>query len=174
MVSTDHPTEQTPEADSSSMRPAPMLPRVIDDPGPAAATAPTVSPEERVKQVMADWRMAIVNKDAEVVERVDRIFAAESSAFLPALMVSAESDPEERVRSFSTRVLGKLRSPESAALMRKLLADRSEYVRFNAAWALGELDDREAVARLREIQKRDPAPTVRDSAAASLHKLLGG
>lgn len=123
---------------------------------------------------MADWHTAIVNKDAETVERVDRIFAAESSLFLPALMISAESDREERVRAFSTRVLGKLRSPQSVVVIRKLLADRNEYVRSNAAWALGELDDRDAVIRLRDLQKRDPAPVVRDSAAASLRKLAGG
>ena len=122
---------------------------------------------------MADWHKAIVNKDAEVVERVDRIFASESNVFLPALMISAETDPQERVRAFSTRVLGKLRSPTSVVVIRKLLADRNEYVRSNAAWALGELDDRDAVVRLRELQKRDPAAVVRDSAAASLRKLVG-
>jgi HEAT repeat protein len=89
-------------------------------------------------------------------------------------MAVAESDPEDRVRSFSTRVLGKLRPPESAELMRKLLADRSEYVRLNAAWAIGELSDREAAPRLRQLQKRDPSNEVRRSAEASLRRIEGG
>jgi len=123
---------------------------------------------------MNDWRMAIIQMNADVVERVDREFAARAPEFIPALMVSAESDAEPRVRAFSTRVLGKLRPAESTELMRKLLVDRSEYVRSNAAWALGELGDREAVGRLRQLEKRDPAALVRQSAAESARKLGGG
>ena len=89
-------------------------------------------------------------------------------------MVSAEGDAAERVRSFSTRVLGKLHPAESADLMRRLLADPSQYVRFNAAWALGELGDRNATAPLRHLATRDPSPLVRDSAGQSLRKLGGG
>ena len=130
--------------------------------------------EARVTRLMKDWRAAIIQKNPEVVESLDRAFAAQPGVFIPALMASAEGDPEERVRSFSTRVLGKLRPPESVELMRKLLDDRSEYVRFNAAWATGELGDRQAVSRLRQLQKRDPSPNVRRSADASLRKMDGG
>jgi len=177
MLSGDRPMGRTTENNAPSTRALRGLPEMADPTGATGVSGaeplPAV-PRDRVKDVMHDWRMAIVHKDAEVVERVDRLFAAEPREFIPALMVSAESDPEERVRSFSTRVLGKLRPPESAELMRKLLSDRSEYVRFNAAWALGELADRDAVGRLRDLQKRDPAPSVRDSAGASLRKLGGG
>ena len=137
------------------------------------APAPNFTPA-RVSDVMNDWRMAIIQMNADVVERVDREFAARAPEFIPALMVSAESDAEPRVRAFSTRVLGKLRPAESTELMRKLLVDRSEYVRSNAAWALGELGDREAVGRLRQMEKRDPAALVRQSAAESARKLGGG
>ena len=123
---------------------------------------------------MKEWRTAILNKDANTVETLDRIFASHPPEFIPALMTSAESDPEQRVRSFSTRVLGKLRPPESSELMRKLLRDPSEYVRFNAAWALGELADRDAVSGLRHLEKRDPSPNVRRSAEDSLRKMGGG
>ena len=58
--------------------------------------------------------------------------------------------------------------------MSKLLADPSEYVRFNAAWALGELDAREAAPRLRQLAARDPSSSVRQSAASSLRKMNGG
>lgn len=158
------------------MRPAPTLPEIADPTRAVGANGAEAlpAPGPRVEDVMRDWRTAIVNKNAEMVERVDRLFAAQAQQFIPALMISAESDPEERVRAFSTRVLGKLRPPESTELMRKLLADRSEYVRFNAAWALGELADREAISRLRDLQKRDKAASVRDSATASLRKLGGG
>ena len=178
MLSGNDPIGRRAVDDPSSTGAARALPEIADPTRAAGANgaqqAEPPMPVERVKDVMQDWRMAIVHKDAEVVERLDRLFAARPQEFIPALMISAENDSEERVRSFSTRVLGKLRPPESVELMRRLLADRSEYVRFNAAWALGELSDRDAVARLRALQKRDPAASVRDSAGASLRKLGGG
>ena len=138
----------------------------------AGATEQAVA--TRVEPMMKDWRTAIINKDPDTVQSLDLAFATYPSEFTAALMASAAGDPEERVRSFSTRVLGKLRLPESAELMRKLLADKSEYVRFNAAWALGELGDRTAVPRLRQLQHRDPSSSVRQSAGQSLRKMEGG
>ncbi len=123
---------------------------------------------------MKQWRDAIINRDADMVQTLDRAFAADPPPFISALMSSAQNDPEERVRSFSTRVLGKLRLPGTVDLMRKLLTDRSEYVRFNAAWALGELSDREVAPRLRRLRERDPSPDVRRSARDSLRKIEGG
>ncbi|MBC8133640.1 MAG: HEAT repeat domain-containing protein [Deltaproteobacteria bacterium] len=140
---------------------------------PTAVKAPVVSIAARVDPLMKDWRTAILKKDPDAVESLDRAFATYPREFVPALMLSAESDPDERVRSFSTRVLGKLRPPESADLMRKLLSDKSSYVRFNAAWAVGELEDRGAVTRLRQLQQRDASADVRRSARESLLKLEG-
>jgi hypothetical protein len=177
MLSGDGPNGRTAKDGAPSTPATRMLPDIADptrNAGLNGAQEVPAAPGVRVKDVMQDWRMAIVHKDAEVVERVDRLFAEQPREFIPALMISAESDPEERVRSFSTRVLGKLRPPESAELMRKLLSDRSAYVRFNAAWALGELSDHDAVGRLRDLQRRDPAASVRESASASLRKLGGG
>lgn len=138
----------------------------------AAPMAPEIS--ERVAPLMLEWRNAILQRNPEVVESLDRAFADHPAAFVPALMVSAQGDPDERVRAFSTRVLGKLRPPESVDLMRKLLGDQSEHVRFNAAWALGELGDRSSAARLRQAQSRDPSANVRRSAGDSLKKMEGG
>lgn len=152
------------------------LPSLSDQGSPRAD--PTPAPAEpiaaQVSRLMENWRAAIIKKDAEAVETLDRTFAAYPKEFIPALMAMAQGDSEDRVRSFCTRVLGKLRPPESAELMRKLLADRSEHVRFNAAWAIGELSDSEAAPRLRQLQKRDPSPEVRRSAEASLRKIGGG
>ena len=141
--------------------------------GNAGAPGPQPTLAERVENSMIVWRNAIINKDAEPVERLDRTFAENPAVFLNALMSSAEGDPEPRVRAFSTRVLGKLHQPEAMTLLRRLLADKSEYVRFNAAWALGELGDAQAVAKLRVLAKRDPAPAVRQSAHQTLMKLGG-
>jgi hypothetical protein len=128
----------------------------------------------RVQQAMAGWISAIRERNPETVEALDRAFAEHPRDFVPPLMASAESDSDERVRAFSTRVLGKLRSVESQALMRRLLTDASEYVRFNAAWALGELQDHEAVAELRRLGKHDHSPMVRQAASESLRRIVGG
>jgi HEAT repeats len=127
-----------------------------------------------VRRGMADWSSAIRERNAERVEALDRAFAEHPRDFMPALMASAESDSDERVRAFSTRVLGKLRSVETQALMRRLLNDASEYVRFNAVWSLGELQDHEAVAELRRLGKRDRSPMVRQAANESLRRIVGG
>ena len=157
-------------------RPLGGLPRVENGAGlaPSLPSYPAEDVEDRVDPMMKEWRDAIITKNAEAVEALDRAFASHPREFVPALMASAQSDAEERVRAFSTRVLGKLRPSESVPLMRKLLTDRSEYVRFNAAWALGQLDDRTAVSRLRSLKQRDPSLDVRRSAGESLRKLEGG
>ena len=142
-------------------------------PAPSSVTVGPVPPQ-RIDELMKVWRQAIVVKNPEPVERLDRLFAERPIEFLPALLVSAETDPEERVRSFSTRVLGKLRKPGSVELLRRLLNDPSAYVRFNAAWALGELTDHQARATLLRLEQRDPSPLVRQSAGASRRKIEGG
>lgn len=142
----------------------------------SAATVAAASPEPseaRVAESMRAWRLAILNKSAEQVEALDQAFANHQSAFTAALMESAGSDPEARVRAFSTRVLGKLRAPESRTLMHRLLGDGSAYVRFNAAWAIGELADRDAMAELQRLAERDGSQMVRQAAHASLRRLNG-
>jgi len=119
------------------------------------------------------WHAAIVTKNAETVETLDREFAARPEMFVTALIENAQSDPEERVRSFSTRVLGKLRRPESVEALRHLLKDGSQFVRFNAAWALGELNDRDSAPALLRLERRDPSPMVRQSAGQSRRKVEG-
>ena len=89
------------------------------------------------------------------------------------LAKSAEKDDNERVRAFSTRVLGKLKNPDEAPLYRRLLTDKSPYVRQNAAWALGELGaaGAPALAELQRASRSDPANDVRAAAKAALGKL---
>lgn len=152
------------------------LPSVGSDPSPSAqspSVAPSQPASEQVASIIKSWHAAIVTENAETVETLDREFAARPEEFVAALIENAQGDPEERVRSFSTRVLGKLRRPESVEPLRHLLKDSSQYVRFNAAWALGELNDREAAPTLLRLERHDPSPMVRQSASASRHKLEG-
>jgi hypothetical protein len=142
----------------------------------ARLPAPPETPEmatAQVEGVMGRWRTAILGKDAPSVSALDLTFRQTPDRYTVALATSAESDANERVRAFSTRVLGKLRNPALAPLYQRLLADRSPFVRQNAAWALGELGAAAApaVAELQKASARDPANDVRAAAKAALAKL---
>lgn len=150
---------------------------------PAGLAPPPPEPPEaiakRVEAAMSSWRNAILVRDADTVVALDREFAATPERYGSALVKCAETDAEERVRAFCTRVLGKLRSSERAELFERLLFDKSPYVRQNAAWALGELAEttnghmvtRHALAELRHVQAKDPAGNVRAAAKGALEKL---
>jgi HEAT repeats len=141
-----------------------------------SAARPAETPEEVAAQVaglMERWRTAILVKDAATVIALDMTFRQAPQRFTPALAKSAETDPNERVRAFSTRVLGKLKNTDEAPLYKRLLEDKSPYVRQNAAWALGELGSAgtPAVAQLQRASRSDPAKDVRVAAKAALGKL---
>ena len=141
----------------------------------ASATAPE-TPEMIARDVdglMGRWRTAILVKDASTVVALDLTFRQQPERFGPALEKSAEADENERVRAFSTRVLGKQKNAELAPLYRRLLSDKSPYVRQNAAWALGELGAAAApaLAELQQASTKDPANDVRAAARDALGKL---
>jgi len=144
-----------------------------------AVVAPPPAPETpeqiaaQVDGAMSRWRTAILVKDAASVIQLDATFRQLPERFVAALARSAETDENERVRAFSTRVLGKLKNPNEAPLYRRLLTDKSPYVRQNAAWALGELGaaGAPAVAALQRASRSDPANDVRAAAKAALGKI---
>jgi HEAT repeat protein len=150
---------------------APALPAAAPETGDQIAA--------EVTRALESWREAILAKDADSVMLLDRAFLAAPDRYRAALEASAKGERDERVRAFSTRELGKYKNPQLAALFEALLADRSPFVRQNAAWALGELaaqDDGRAAARhaageLRHARAKDPAPDVRSAAKIALARL---
>jgi hypothetical protein len=132
----------------------------------------------QVESAMAAWRAAILEKRAELVVSLDGAFALLPGRYGPELVKLAEGDPDERVRAFSTRVLGKMKNVALVDDFRRLLEDKSPFVRQNAAWALGELalrpGGREAAEaafdELRQAQD-DPATEVRAAATNALKAL---
>jgi hypothetical protein len=177
-------------------RPAPEEPAVtrerwrgfeagVDAPsaGPPAAgghpdwASKRVTPEQ-VSSAMSEWRRAILEKRAELVVSLDQVFSILPGRYGPELVRLADTDPDERVRAFSTRVLGKMKNLELVDVFQRLLADKSEFVRQNAAWALGELAHRPggreaALAALDELRQAqdDPATAVRAAATNALRAL---
>jgi hypothetical protein len=142
------------------------------DPGAKAVTP------EQVASAMADWREAILEKRAEQVILLDQAFAVLPGRYGPELVKMAETDPDERVRAFCARVLGKMKNPALVEDFQRMLADKSPFVRQNAAWALGELARRPggkeaALAALDELQQAqgDPATEVRAAATNALKAL---
>jgi HEAT repeat protein len=154
-------------------------PGLADEPPAVVAETPERIAVE-VDKALASWRDAIRAQNAETVVALDAAFRASPQRYLPALRKSASGDADERVRAFSTRVLGKLKDATLAGLYKELLADTSPFVRQNAAWALGELAAadadgkaaaRVAVAELRRARAKDPAPDVRAVAKGTLARL---
>ena len=146
---------------------------------PAVVPETPASIEAEVDRSVSSWRAAILARNAETVLALDAAFGASPARYGVALRKLAAGDADERVRAFSTRVLGKRRDPELAGLFEELLGDKSPFVRQNAAWALGELAAvgdgraaaRRAVAELRQARSRDPAPDVRSAAKSALAKM---
>ncbi len=137
---------------------------------------PPETPEQAAHQVddaMMRWRAAILTKDATTVIALDQDFHQRPDRYRSALEKTAQSDENERVRAFSTRVLGKLKDAQEAPLFKRLLADASPYVRQNAAWGLGELGGAGSVAaaELRRARAKDSAEAVRLAAREALGKV---
>jgi hypothetical protein len=151
----------------------------LSEPSAPAVPETPASIEAEVDKSVSSWRAAILARNADAVVALDAAFCASPARYGVALRKVATSDADERVRAFSTRVLGKLRDPALAGVFEELLGDKSPFVRQNAAWALGELaalDDgrvaaRRAVAELRQARSRDPAPDVRSAAKSALAKM---
>jgi hypothetical protein len=158
----------------------------VPAPAPAPGGAPAghfdpaskaVTPEQ-VAGAMAEWRDAILHKRAEQVIQLDQAFSLLPGRYGPELVKMAETDSDERVRAFCARVLGKMKNPALVEDFQRMLADKSPFVRQNAAWALGELARRPggkaaALAALDELQQAegDSVTEVRAAATNALKAL---
>jgi hypothetical protein len=145
-------------------------------PEPAVPLAPNEPPvEKQIDAMMKAWREAILGRDPDMVMMCDRTFVGDPLTFTPALVKSAQSDSDQRVRAFSTRVLGKFVDPTLIEVFRGLLADPNPHVRENAVWALGELGERAGglAGVLDKARRGDKAEQVRRAAAAALDKVRG-
>jgi HEAT repeat protein len=170
-------------ADEAASKPTgPSFPRFVMATPEPPAPEPVASAKDVAREVesaMAAWRTAIAVRDADAVVRLDATFQTSPERYRDALVESAAGDADERVRAFSTRVLGKLRQADLAGTFQKLLQDASPFVRQNAAWALGELGAestgraaaQRALAELRQVKRRDPAGDVRRAAGGAIQRL---
>jgi HEAT repeat protein len=81
------------------------------------------------------------------------------------------NDTEVQVRVAAAHAVVFLPPAEASGLLFPLLQDRAEFIRREAAYALGETHSRSAVARLSELLSGDKEGSVRGAAAVALGQI---
>src|SRR5712691_12372200 len=81
------------------------------------------------------------------------------------------NDLDVQVRVAAAHAIVFLPAAEAAGLLLPLLQDRAEFIRREAAYALGETRSRSAVARLAEVLAADKEAAVRAAAAVALGQI---
>ncbi|HKG13850.1 MAG TPA: HEAT repeat domain-containing protein, partial [Pyrinomonadaceae bacterium] len=80
---------------------------------------------------------------------------------------AALADPSAVIRATAARAVLSLGAGEAATLILPLLRDRDEFVRREAAYALGLTRNRTAVGALAAAVETDKKPSVRGAAAVA-------
>jgi hypothetical protein len=137
--------------------------------GPFPISVETPEQARAIGQLMNAWREAIISKNIEDINRINLSFNHYGVANIPFLKELSSKDQNERVRAFATRVLGKMKVAELQAFFIDLLQqDASSFVRGNAAWALGNLGNVNALPVLRITVDSDESDKVRASAQEAI------
>lgn len=135
------------------------------------ATSSTSSTLTPLQQEIENERRRLSSSDKEerrdAVMRLGWMKRPESSR----VAVSALSDDSPVVRATATRAVLSLPPEESAAALLPLLGDRDEFVRQEAAYALGETRSKTAVQPLVALLLNDKESGVRGAAAVSLGQI---
>jgi HEAT repeat protein len=100
----------------------------------------------------------------DAVTRLGSMKRADSSR----VAASALKDPSEIVRATAASAVLSLPADEAAAALLPLLQDKKEFVRQEAAYALGRTRSRTAVEGLAAALEKDKLPGVRGAAAVAL------
>ncbi|HEX5706941.1 MAG TPA: HEAT repeat domain-containing protein [Pyrinomonadaceae bacterium] len=108
-----------------------------------------------------------VEERREAVERLGAMKHAEASR----AAASALGDRAVIVRATAARSILSLGPRDVATLLAPLLRDRDEFVRREAAYALGTSRNRESVAALVQLLERDREASVRGAAAVALGQI---
>ncbi len=112
---------------------------------------------------------------AEVEERRDALMRLSALRHPSASRAAANglTDNAPIVRATATSAVLSLPPEESATLLIPLLNDKDEFVRQEAAYALGKTQSRSAVESLIERLLQDKKPGVRGAAAVALGQIRG-
>jgi beta-lactamase regulating signal transducer with metallopeptidase domain/HEAT repeat protein len=155
----------------SGPTPAPPLPRVVQEPAPAARppSAPT-RPAARATAVRQAREEGEVRSIAEEGLQTPEQPSGERERDRRGLLVRVlRSDPDATVRRSAAWALGEsARAGEGAVLVAALRSDADTGVREMAAWALAGDRNEDAAAALAQALRRDDNAEVRATAAWAL------
>lgn len=133
-----------------------------------ATSASALTP---LQQEIENERQRLSSSDTEerrdAVMRLGWMNRPESSR----VAASALSDSSSIVRATATRAVLSLPPEDAAAALLPLLSDRDEFVRQEAAYAIGETRSRNAVQPLVALLLNDKASGVRGAAAVALGQI---
>ncbi|MBI4713273.1 MAG: HEAT repeat domain-containing protein [Planctomycetes bacterium] len=142
----------------------------LDGPFPTDDKVPET--ERQIGQMLNAWRQAIVIKHPQDIDRLGFALKGAGPAAVPFLKKMAAEDTNERVRAFAARVLGRMEMVDLIPFfIDRLQKDSSIFVRENAAWSLGKLNDEKSVAALQNAANTDSSERVRTVAQESLRAL---
>jgi HEAT repeat protein len=135
------------------------------------AAAQTPNQLTPIQREIERQRQRLSSSDAE--ERRDALMRLGSLRRPDASRVAAAglNDLEVQVRVAAAHAVVFLPPAEAAALILPLLADRAEFIRREAAYALGETRSRSAVTPLSELLSGDKEAAVRGAAAVALGQI---
>ncbi len=166
-------------AGTASAGPVPAtVAQTPNDPATPASAAASGLPPTRIftppkDPVVREWREAVVTRNRNAITSMSlALLNRDREETLPDLLQLSQEDPDERVRAFAVRALGRMRDPAFRDRFLGLLKDdRSGFVRENAAWSLGELHVAEDAGALESAGATDESPRVREAAQAALVEL---
>ncbi|MBI5561959.1 MAG: HEAT repeat domain-containing protein [Deltaproteobacteria bacterium] len=110
--------------------------------------------------------------DDDVVKFAVDILAGMKEARAVSMLMGLLHHANPNVRASVAVCLGRIKAPDSAAVLLEALGDREEWVRFSAIEGLGHLQDRASLPRLLEIIERDSG-LAREAAVDAVSKFAG-
>ena len=136
-----------------------------------SGVAQTTSQLTPIQREIERQRQRLGSSDME--ERRDALMRLGNMKSPDAARVAAAglNDLEVKVRVAAAHAVVFLPPDEAAGLLLPLLPDRAEFIRREAAYALGETRSRSAVARLSEVLSGDKEAAVRGAAAVALGQI---
>lgn len=123
--------------------------------------------QREIRVQTARLSSADVEERRDAVTRLGAMGRPEGSRAAAAAL----SDPSAVVRATAARAVLSLGHEEAATLILPLLRDRDEFVRREAAYALGVTRSRTAVGALAAAVETDKKPSVRGAAAVALGQI---
>lgn len=135
---------------------------------PARAAQLELTPQQQeIKTLTARLSSADTEERREAVTRLGALGRPEGSRAAAAAL----GDPAPIVRATAARAVLSLQPGEAATLILPLLGDRDEFVRREAAYALGLTRSAAGVSALSAALESDKRPSVRGAAAVALGQI---